>query len=76
MYLPEGVPCKLLQACWQALRDTKQKGSVIFADALENIDDDLSTARIELAKNGWRVTEWLPKGGRTKHMGRLDMKSA
>mmetsp|Transcript_22160 Transcript_22160/g.49480 ORF Transcript_22160/g.49480 Transcript_22160/m.49480 type:complete len:357 (-) Transcript_22160:251-1321(-) len=76
MYLPEGDPCKLLQACRQALNDAKgAKGCVVFADALENIpNDDLRTARMELPKYGWRVVEWLPKGGRTRHMGRADMK--
>ena len=75
MYLPEGIPSKLLRACCEALKDTRQRGSVVFADTLENIpNDDIDTARVELARLGWRVVEWLPKGGRTRHMGRIDVK--
>jgi hypothetical protein len=74
MYLPPGVPSALLRACRQALHSTSQNGCIIFADALENIPhDDAETAQLELARYGWNVTEWLPKGGRTRHMGRLDM---
>ena len=74
MYLPEGVPCRLLQACRRALDETRQQGSIVFSDELENIpNDDIQTARREVAKYGWNVVEWQPKGGRTRHMGCLDM---
>jgi hypothetical protein len=74
MYLPEGVPCRLLQACRRALDDTHERGSIVFSDELENIpNDDIETARQELAKYGWNVVRWQPKGGRTRHMGCLDM---
>lgn len=74
MYLPPGVPTALLQTCRQALDSTAQHGCIIFADALEDIpNDDVEMAQLELARYGWNVTEWLPKGGKTRHMGRLDM---
>ena len=74
MYLPDGVPCALLKTIRQALDATRQRGSLIFADALENIpNDDMETAFQELARYGWKVVEWLPKGGKTRHMGCADM---
>jgi O-methyltransferase involved in polyketide biosynthesis len=70
LYLDEGVPSALLGVCRQALETTGQKGSVCFADRLENIPgDDEEIARHELAKHGWDLADWLPKGSKTRHMG-------
>jgi len=74
MYLPEGVSSELFQAIRKALDVTQEQGSIIFADALENIpNDDIDSAQQELARHGWKVVEWQPKGGRTRHMGNVEM---
>lgn len=71
IYLNDGVPRALLQACSDALKSTKSRGSLVFADRLENVpggDKDVGTQ--ELASLGWNVVEWLPKPGLARHMGR------
>jgi len=71
IYLNDGIPRALLQACSEALKSTKSRGSLVFADRLENVpggDRDIGTQ--ELASLGWNVVEWLPKPGLARHMGR------
>lgn len=71
MYLNEGVPSEVLRVCRQSLRQGHQTGSLIFADAVEDIshEDDEGVARQVLKNQGWDLVDWLPKGGRTRHMG-------
>lgn len=70
IYLDEGVPEALLKVCSEALKMTGKSGSLVFADRLENIPGgDAVIGREELAKNGWNVTDWLPKPGLARHMG-------
>lgn len=70
IYLDEGVPEALLKVCSDVLKETGESGSLVFADRLENIPGgDPDIARRELAKNGWNVTDWLPKPGLARHMG-------
>jgi len=70
IYLDEGVPEALLKVCSDALKATGENGSLVFADRLENISGgDPDIGRRELAKNGWNVTDWLPKPGLARHMG-------
>lgn len=74
LYLEEGVPSALLGVCREALTATKQQGSLCFADGLENVPGvDKDTAAKELAHHGWKLVEWLPKGSKTKHMGRAEI---
>ena len=74
LYLDPGVPSRLLEACRRVLDETQQTGTLCFADALEHVTgDDLDNARDELAKRGWRLTDWLPKGGKARHMGTAEM---
>lgn len=70
IYLDEGVPEALLKMCSTVLETTGENGSLVFADRLENIPGgDPDIGRRELAKNGWNVTDWLPKPGLARHMG-------
>jgi O-methyltransferase involved in polyketide biosynthesis len=72
IYLNEGVPEALLNMLSRVLEKTGKRGSLVFADRLENIPvdcGDLTIARRELAKNGWNITHWLPKPGLARHMG-------
>jgi len=70
IYLDEGVPAGLLELTSRVLHATGGKGSLVFADRLENIPGgDLHIGREELARNGWEITEWLPKPGLARHMG-------
>jgi O-methyltransferase involved in polyketide biosynthesis len=70
IYLDEGVPEAMLKVTSDALRNTGESGSLVFADRLENIPGgDPEIGRRELAKNGWNVTDWLPKPGLARHMG-------
>jgi len=71
IYLDDGVPRDLLQACSDALKSTNTRGSLVFADRLENVpggDRDIGIR--ELANVGWDIIEWLPKPGLARHMGR------
>ena len=71
IYLDDGVPRALLQACSDALKSTKNRGALVFADRLEKVPGgDSSIGRQELANVGWNVVEWLPKPGLARHMGR------
>ena len=73
IYLDAGVPEALLKATSDALKRTGESGSLVFADRLENIPGgDPDIGRQELAKNGWNVTDWLPKPGLARHMGRAE----
>jgi hypothetical protein len=70
IYLEKGVPAGLLELTSRVLRTSGKTGSLVFADRLENIPGgDLEIGREELARNGWEVTEWLPKPGLARHMG-------
>jgi O-methyltransferase involved in polyketide biosynthesis len=70
IYLDEGVPEALLNMLSRVLNKTGKRGSLVFADRLENIPGgDFDIARRELAKNGWTITDWLPKPGLARHMG-------
>jgi O-methyltransferase involved in polyketide biosynthesis len=70
IYLDDGVPEALLSMLSRALNKTGKRGSLVFADRLENIPGgDFDIARRELAKNGWNITDWLPKPGLARHMG-------
>lgn len=71
IYLGEGVPAGLLELTSKALRTSGQtEGFLVFADRLENIPGgDLEIGTNELARNGWNITEWLPKPGLARHMG-------
>ena len=70
IYLEEGVPHALLKVLRQVLQETGEKGTLCFADRLENIPGgDLEIARRELAKTGWNITDWLPKPSLARHMG-------
>lgn len=74
MYLPQDIPSQLFRAIRQSLVSTQQVGCIIFADDLQFIpNDNVDTARQKLTRLGWNVTEWLPKGGRTQHMGCVEM---
>lgn len=70
IYLDKGVPQALLKMLSQVLQKTGKRGTLCFADRLENIPGgDLEIARRELAKNGWNITDWFPKPGLARHMG-------
>ena len=74
IYLDDGVPDALLGVCRQALKTTGLRGTLCFADELENFpNDDLETARTVFAAHEWVITDWLPKGGKTRHMGCAEM---
>lgn len=74
IYLDVGVPENLLKICSDVLVSTGERGSLVFADRLENIPGgDAEIGRRELAKNGWNVTGWLPKPGLARHMGRAEL---
>jgi hypothetical protein len=70
IYLNEGVPRALLQITSDVLKSTGSKGSLCFADRLENIPGgDQEIAKRELLYNGWVLEEWNPKPGLARHMG-------
>jgi Leucine carboxyl methyltransferase len=73
IYLDEGVPRALLQLCGEVLKSTASRGSLCFADRLENVPGgDQEIALQELASTGWNLVEWLPKPGLARHMGRAE----
>lgn len=73
IYLDEGAPRALLQLCSEALKTSGCRGSLCFADRLENIPGgDHDIADRELAGTGWNLVEWLPKPGLARHMGRAE----
>ena len=73
IYLDEGVPQSLLEACSAVLQTTKE-GSLLFADRLENIPGgDYQLGLQELAKTGWNLMDWQPKPGLARHMGRAEL---
>jgi len=75
MYLNEGVPTEVLRLCRESFQGCGDCGSLVFPDALDNIpkDDDEEVARRVLNTIGWKLSDWLPKGGRTRCMGTATM---
>lgn len=70
IYLHDGIPRSLLNVTSDVLINCKTKGSLCFADRLENIPGgDYEIGREELSNNGWIVKEWSPKPGLARHMG-------
>ena len=49
----------------------KQTGSLCFADDLAGMVPkyELDIATRELAQCGWKLIDWVPRGGRSRHMG-------
>jgi len=68
--LDQSVPGRLLVTCRQVVVSSghhEHLASLCFADGLEGVITtgyDEIPARTELAKHGWRLVDWLPKGGR------------
>ena len=77
VYLNDGVASQLLRILSDLLKKhatasrESNLGCVCFADVLSNVDEDQNeeSARKELAQNGWELQDWLPKPGKTRHMG-------
>lgn len=67
MYLDENAPMELIRVCRRAVDG--HSASLCFADAILKDSDDREIAELELSKAGWRIVDWLVKGGRTRHMG-------
>ena len=67
MYLDEGVPLRLLEVCRRAV--DRNTAHVCFADLLLRGTDASNEAEAELSDVGWKLTDWVVKGGRTRHMG-------
>ena len=73
LYLNEGVPQRLMKLCRESIQASNGRGSLCFADRLENVSQgDYDSAVRELANVGWTLTEWLPKPGLARHMGRAE----
>jgi len=74
IYLNEGIPSQLLHVISDVLKAKGSRGSLCFADRLEQIPGgDKTIARHELLKHGWTLQEWCPKPGLARHMGTASM---
>jgi len=70
IYLDDQVPSRLLSILSQALKSRGESGAICFADTLLNVDcNRQDAAKLELEEHGWELQDWLPKPGRTRHMG-------
>ena len=86
MYLDPGAPAALLRTCRQVIdsdsdtaSDHRQRaaggGSLCFADDLEELSgsNNRDVAARFLAGCGWKLLDWLPRGGRSRHMGYAEL---
>jgi O-methyltransferase involved in polyketide biosynthesis len=70
IYLPDNIRSQLLSLLSKALREGQRDGAVCFADTLPNVSDgNEEEAKRELIQNGWDLQGWIPKPGRTRHLG-------
>lgn len=76
IYLNESVPRSLLEVCSDVLQTSGQRGSLCFADRLENVPGGEYTSACKAMRDaGWDLVEWLPKPGLARHMGRAKQAS-
>ena len=76
IYLDEQVPSRLLTMLSFLLRKQGESGAICFADTLGNVNSNKKDdARLELEGCGWELQDWLPKPGRTAHLGWASLKT-
>lgn len=77
IYLNDNVPSSLLNITSRLLRENNLKGSLCFADRLENVPGgDFDMGVKELENNGWKLKDWSPKPGLARHMGSASLSTA
>ena len=70
LYLNENVPSSLLHITSRILRENNLKGSLCFADQLENVPGgNFDKGAKKLKDSGWILKDWCPKPGYSTHMG-------
>lgn len=70
IYLDDSVPSSLLNITSRVIRENSLKGSICFADRLENVPGgDFDMGVKEMENNGWKLRDWCPKPGMARHMG-------
>ena len=72
IYLPHDIQTQLLSTLSQALVQRQiRHGALCFADTLPNIvaNSSMAEAKQELEQHGWDLQGWIPKPGRTRHLG-------
>jgi len=77
IYLNDNVPSSLLNITSRLLRENNRKGSLCFADRLENVPGgDFDMGVKELETNGWNLKDWSPKPGLARHMGSASLSTS
>jgi O-methyltransferase involved in polyketide biosynthesis len=70
IYLADDIRSQLLSTLSEALNERQVNGALCFADTLANVaGGNEEEVKQELKQNGWDLQDWIPKPGKTRHLG-------